>query len=68
MNTIHDIDVTFVLTSSPPQMRASGEKMLGTRGEEKAFGALNCSTTMASLGREIFGVPGKKVEEPGRKK
>ena len=34
MNTIHDTDVTFVLTSSPPQMRASGEKKLGTPGEK----------------------------------
>eukprot|EP01043_Picozoa_sp_COSAG02_P087289 COSAG02_NODE_24589_length_683_cov_1.101027_1_plen_51_part_10 len=30
MNTIHGTDVTFVLTSSPPQLRASGEKKLGT--------------------------------------
>jgi hypothetical protein len=36
MNTIHDTDVTFVLTSSPPQMRASGEKSWGPR--EKKLG------------------------------
>jgi hypothetical protein len=34
MNTIHDTDITFVHTSSPPQMQASGEKTWGP-GEKK---------------------------------